>query len=245
MVKLVFCVRRKPELTREEFQRYWLDEHGPLVRSLREAQPGLRRYVQSHTIDIPASELARSSRGLVNPMTASPRFGSKKNRWARNQHPNSSRPESGFSKMRAPLLTLPTLPCSLLSSTRSTDQGSAENSGAWRPDRPIPPVPIIDGDKRPTPGVWGQPSALPRFRYLQDALQLDDRLDVPVLVCALTGPAGVTMYRQHPGGFRPQHVIKDTVTHIGNVVGGKPRAAPPNRRPSDPASQSPLRRSRR
>lgn len=28
IVKLVFCVRRKPEFTREEFQRYWLDEHG-------------------------------------------------------------------------------------------------------------------------------------------------------------------------------------------------------------------------
>ncbi|MGB7053601.1 MAG: EthD domain-containing protein [Acidimicrobiales bacterium] len=67
IVKLVFCVRRKPELTREEFQRYWLDEHGPLVRSLREAQPGLRRYVQSHTIEIPASELARASRGTAEP----------------------------------------------------------------------------------------------------------------------------------------------------------------------------------
>ena len=35
MIKLVFCCRRRPELSREEFQRTWLDRHGPLVRSLR------------------------------------------------------------------------------------------------------------------------------------------------------------------------------------------------------------------
>jgi len=67
MIKLVFCVRRRPELTREEFQRYWLHEHGPLVRSLREAQPSIHRYVQSHTIEIPASEITRASRGTGEP----------------------------------------------------------------------------------------------------------------------------------------------------------------------------------
>ena len=49
MVKLVFCCRRRPETSREEFQRYWLERHGPLVRSLRQALPQMRRYVQSHT----------------------------------------------------------------------------------------------------------------------------------------------------------------------------------------------------
>ena len=32
MIKLVFCLRRLPHLSREEFHRYWLDTHGPLVR---------------------------------------------------------------------------------------------------------------------------------------------------------------------------------------------------------------------
>ena len=66
MIKLVFCCRRRPELGREEFQRYWLERHGPLVRSLREALP-MRRYVQSHTLDAPANDLIRSSRGSAEP----------------------------------------------------------------------------------------------------------------------------------------------------------------------------------
>jgi len=63
MVKLVFCCRRRPELGPEEFRRYWLERHGPLVRSLRGALPMMRRYVQSHTLDGPASDAVRASRG--------------------------------------------------------------------------------------------------------------------------------------------------------------------------------------
>ena len=33
MVKLVFCLRRLPQLSLAEFQEYWLQKHGPLVRS--------------------------------------------------------------------------------------------------------------------------------------------------------------------------------------------------------------------
>ena len=50
MVKLTFALRRRPHLNRAEFQRYWLDEHGPLVRSHAEVL-GIRRYVQTHTMD--------------------------------------------------------------------------------------------------------------------------------------------------------------------------------------------------
>jgi uncharacterized protein (TIGR02118 family) len=63
MVKLVFCCRRRPGTSREEFQRYWLTRHGPLVRSLRQALPQMRRYVQSHTLDTPANDAIRASRG--------------------------------------------------------------------------------------------------------------------------------------------------------------------------------------
>src|SRR5687768_9111995 len=63
MVKLVFCCRRNPALSPEEFRRYWLDEHAPLVRSLREAIPSMKRYVQSHTLDTPANDAVRASRG--------------------------------------------------------------------------------------------------------------------------------------------------------------------------------------
>jgi len=48
VVKLVYCLRRLPHLTREEFQRYWRDNHGPLVQKQKDIL-GIRRYVQSHT----------------------------------------------------------------------------------------------------------------------------------------------------------------------------------------------------
>jgi uncharacterized protein (TIGR02118 family) len=48
MVKLVFVIRRREELSPEEFHRYWLEEHGPLARRLLESL-GVRRYVQTHT----------------------------------------------------------------------------------------------------------------------------------------------------------------------------------------------------
>ena len=46
MIKVVSVLQRKAGLSVEEFQRYWLQEHGARVRRL----PGLRRYVQSHTL---------------------------------------------------------------------------------------------------------------------------------------------------------------------------------------------------
>jgi uncharacterized protein (TIGR02118 family) len=50
MIKLMFCLRRRDDFSREEFQRYWLEQHAALVRSHAEAL-GIRRYVQVHSID--------------------------------------------------------------------------------------------------------------------------------------------------------------------------------------------------
>lgn len=44
-LKSVTLIVRKPGLSVEDFQRRWLELHGPLAAAL----PGLRRYVQSHT----------------------------------------------------------------------------------------------------------------------------------------------------------------------------------------------------
>jgi uncharacterized protein (TIGR02118 family) len=68
LVKLVYCVRKRSDLSGEEFRRYWLEQHGPLVRSLWESGrlPGMVRYVQSHT-DMDASESVRGSRGAKPP----------------------------------------------------------------------------------------------------------------------------------------------------------------------------------
>jgi len=62
MIKLMYCVRRLPEMSREEFQRYWRETHGPLVRERAQAL-GIRRYVQVHTLDSPLNEAMRASRG--------------------------------------------------------------------------------------------------------------------------------------------------------------------------------------
>lgn len=48
MIKLIFCLRRKDGLSREEFQTYWAEKHAPLVVKHQETL-GIRRYVQSHT----------------------------------------------------------------------------------------------------------------------------------------------------------------------------------------------------
>lgn len=51
MIKLTFCLRRRPDLSREEFQRYWSEVHAPLVAERAEVL-GIRRYVQVHTSDL-------------------------------------------------------------------------------------------------------------------------------------------------------------------------------------------------
>jgi uncharacterized protein (TIGR02118 family) len=61
VIKLVFNLRRRSDLAREEFQRYWLDQHGPLVRSHAEVL-GIRRYVQVHTLPDHLHAALRASR---------------------------------------------------------------------------------------------------------------------------------------------------------------------------------------
>ena len=62
MLKLVFCLHRLPHLSREEFQRYWREEHGPLVRRHAEVL-GIARYVQSHALGGEADAALRACRG--------------------------------------------------------------------------------------------------------------------------------------------------------------------------------------
>ena len=61
MIKLVYCLRRRPELSQEEFQRYWRENHGPLVKKYSEILR-IRRYVQLHTRDHAVSEALRATR---------------------------------------------------------------------------------------------------------------------------------------------------------------------------------------
>src|SRR3954453_2286787 len=62
MVKLVFTLRRREGMTREEFQRYWREEHAPLVERHAEALR-IRRYVQGHTRATALDQALVASRG--------------------------------------------------------------------------------------------------------------------------------------------------------------------------------------
>jgi uncharacterized protein (TIGR02118 family) len=62
MIKVVFTLRRREGMTREEFQRYWREEHAPLVRRHAETLH-IRRYVQVHLTDTEFNEALAGLRG--------------------------------------------------------------------------------------------------------------------------------------------------------------------------------------
>jgi len=66
MVKLVFCLRRLPALSLADFQRYWREQHAPLV-ARHAATLRIRRYVQLHTLESPLNDALQASRGGPEP----------------------------------------------------------------------------------------------------------------------------------------------------------------------------------
>ena len=62
MIKLTFCLKRLPGLSREEFQDYWRETHAPLVQ--RHARVlGIARYVQNHSLPEGAAAALAQARG--------------------------------------------------------------------------------------------------------------------------------------------------------------------------------------
>jgi uncharacterized protein (TIGR02118 family) len=59
MIKLVVCMKKLPHLSHAEFLRFWLEEHGPIVRRNAEARR-IKRYTQVHP------EGAAALEGIVN-----------------------------------------------------------------------------------------------------------------------------------------------------------------------------------
>ena len=51
MIKLVICASRRSDISSQEFDAYWRDRHGPLVKSVSEFARHVRRYVQCHLVD--------------------------------------------------------------------------------------------------------------------------------------------------------------------------------------------------
>jgi uncharacterized protein (TIGR02118 family) len=67
MIRLIFVLRRKPSTSREQFQKYWHEVHGPLVAK-HATTLNILRYVQDHTLDDPMNEqMARARGGMEAP----------------------------------------------------------------------------------------------------------------------------------------------------------------------------------
>ena len=66
MIKLVYCVTRREDVSPEEFYRYWLEAHGPKVRSVAKALNAVK-YIQSHTVLPERNQALQESRGLEPP----------------------------------------------------------------------------------------------------------------------------------------------------------------------------------
>ena len=62
MIKLVFTIRRREGMTRAEFQRYWREQHAPLVRRHAETLR-IRRYVQTHARESDLDAVIAEQRG--------------------------------------------------------------------------------------------------------------------------------------------------------------------------------------
>ena len=78
MVKLVYCLRRKPGLSGEKLSQYWRDVHAPLVAQPHAELLGIKRYVQVRTLDNPAIQrrCRHATTARPSPSTAWPRYGS-------------------------------------------------------------------------------------------------------------------------------------------------------------------------
>ena len=50
MIKLIVAVRKRPDLSAEEFQDHWRTRHADLVRKSPATAKYIRKYVQCHTM---------------------------------------------------------------------------------------------------------------------------------------------------------------------------------------------------
>ncbi len=61
MIKLVYCISKKPGLSDQEFFDYWHNVHAPIGARI----PGVRRFVQSRRLTVPGDRHQPDFDGLV------------------------------------------------------------------------------------------------------------------------------------------------------------------------------------
>ena len=65
MVKLVYVIRKRADVSEKDFHEYWLKTHGPLVRGFAKSMRA-KKYVQSHTVFEDAGKQIRGTRPKMN-----------------------------------------------------------------------------------------------------------------------------------------------------------------------------------
>jgi uncharacterized protein (TIGR02118 family) len=55
MIKVTMFLKRKPSLSRNQFVRHHIEEHGPLFSAIPEAADHVLRYIQTHPIAAPTA----------------------------------------------------------------------------------------------------------------------------------------------------------------------------------------------
>ena len=74
MVKILFCLRRLPTLSAQEFQKYWYEVHAPLIKKHQQVLR-IARYVQFHSDLGEITRKLTAFRDCLNHSMASRRFG--------------------------------------------------------------------------------------------------------------------------------------------------------------------------
>jgi len=67
VIDVVLCIRRRRDVTPEEFHRYWREDHARLV-TRHAATIGAVSYVQHHTIDTGLESIVQGGRGCPSDM---------------------------------------------------------------------------------------------------------------------------------------------------------------------------------
>ncbi|CAL1696219.1 unnamed protein product [Somion occarium] len=58
-IRVVCLIKRRPDLTQEQFSEHWSKNHGRIFTSLKAVKENIIRYNQFHVLEQPSQELAK------------------------------------------------------------------------------------------------------------------------------------------------------------------------------------------
>ena len=64
MIKMIYCIRKREDMSSEDFHHYWRHKHSENVKSVQQDIRAIR-YVQSHTCEPEINAALVASRGLA------------------------------------------------------------------------------------------------------------------------------------------------------------------------------------